>query len=266
MENEIRIKDLYHYREFISDKVDNFLFRGVEDIDYKLIPKIGRLFEGFVVDEETRKRIETEIFLNFTLKATEYQDLPDKAMYTLALAQHHGLATRLLDWTTDPFVALYFALKQTGYNSINKPSVVYAYKHSFNIKTKALIEEDGETYMSEVGEGIINTPRYPRDFFFLPPIVSPRISAQSGILQAFPDPTKPFDDDTIVKLIIEGEGLKQKIRGSLNLYGYNEHRLFPTIDNLCNFLNENNKELNNLKLNKADCNKSIVDSVSRGEN
>ncbi|WP_294967206.1 FRG domain-containing protein [Sulfurimonas sp.] len=262
MANDVIIKNLVEYREFITDKVDYFLFRGVEEIDFKLIPKIGRYYEDYEVDKKTLERIESDIFKTFTLKATEYQNLPDKAMYSLALAQHHGLATRLLDWTTDPFVALYFAIK----NNDDKCSVVYAYEHSFNIRTIMELEDEGETYSSEVGEAIITHPRYTEDFFFLPPIVSPRISAQSGILQAFPDPTVPFVDDKLVRVRIEGEAIKQQIRESLNLYGYNEHRLFPTIDNLCNFLNENNKDFKKLKPKEAECPKSILANVERGDN
>lgn len=235
--SETIIKDLFQYREFISDKVNRYIFRGIEDIEFKLIPKIGRLYDEYSLDKDTLTEIESNIFKTFTLKATEYQKLPDKDMYTLALAQHHGLATRLLDWTTDPFVALYFAIKNTN----NKCSVVYAYEHGFNIKTKIEIDEDGETYIGEVGEAIIDFPRYTNDFFFLPPIVSPRISAQSGILQAFPDPTEPFTNEGLIKIKIDGEDIKQQIRESLNLYGYNEYRLFPNIDNLCNFLNDSIK-------------------------
>src|ERR1700686_3047090 len=95
------------------------LFRG-QPQDDPLLPKIGRgSCKPGLLDQEQR------LFAEFRRRSAAYLDATNRDDWDmLAIAQHHGMATRLLDWTDNPLVALWFAVREGSQQS---DSVVWCF-------------------------------------------------------------------------------------------------------------------------------------------
>jgi hypothetical protein len=89
-----------------------WIFRGQSDADWPLAPLIERiqLTNGYDIREAERGML-----LAFKRRAHQYLQHPPEDKDTLewlALMQHYGAPTRLLDWTRSPHVATFFALAE----------------------------------------------------------------------------------------------------------------------------------------------------------
>jgi hypothetical protein len=200
------------------------IFRGVADIEsHKLIPSIGRFLPAYIkngYDKETLLLHEGFALRLFAAECVSYLSVAPKNKWELlALAQHHGLPTRLLDWSYNPLVALYFAVEQ----SVDRDSAVYA------LFTNEFIDDQlVETLDPFEVKGVRAV---------MSAHVSPRIRAQGGLFTIQPDPTKPLEAENLAQIKIAKES-KEEIMKTLLGYGIHRKTLFPDLDGLAAWIKQ----------------------------
>jgi hypothetical protein len=225
MEEGYKIYSVSSFREFqdiiLDIPANQFtLYRG-QNLDKALLPKIAR-YE--VKDVE---KIEREMLLDFQRRSLHLIDYhPGNSWDWLALAQHHGMATRLLDWTENPLIALWFSMAPKIETAASDYSVVWG----FNVPDKDIVATTDE--MDSFKEGVTKV--------FKPNHITKRITAQFGwftIHKANRDKHFiPFEQNkdysgSLFKIMIKSECFDE-CKKRLHNYGINSASMYPDIDGL----------------------------------
>jgi hypothetical protein len=194
------------------------LYRGVKDACWELIPRVGRYRKFKGLSGSNLEKEEKTMLRLFKDQALQHLDFrPEGDWEWLAIAQHHGSPTRLLDWTRNPLVAAYFAVEQAH----NGDSAIYAYQKSTFINTE---EHKDPFEWSKAGK-------------FIPTHVTRRITAQVGLFTIHPNPTEPFLSPDVDRLIIKDkDGFRKKLKWTLYKYGLHRASLFPDLDGLATYI------------------------------
>jgi hypothetical protein len=217
-------------------------FRGEPRTYYSLIPKIGRMTTPPYDSKKLRLRLsfpsedvgEGKIFERFKRNALPFLAIMPKDDWEwLALAQHHGLPTRLLDWTSNPLIALYFAV---GSRFSEVDLATERVRHP-NYEGGAVL------YKIRTRTGLIDTSKEKNPFkveeaLFEASVFTRRIQAQSGVFSIQSDSFEPFEKmflkirkRHITRYVIPFE-YRESIRRELCLYGVNHFHVFPDLDGL----------------------------------
>lgn len=222
--------------EFLSyvEKIENdglTLLRGQRD-DWPLLTKLGRnhIRLGSRRPTPTLDEKEKKIIEEFRKKSTPFLDkAPKDDWELLAIAQHHGLPTRLLDWTTNPLVALWFVVR-------NGPGP----KRKSNFGVVWIFESNDEDIVND--SSVESSPySLDRTMIYIPSHLSSRIAVQNSIFTVhkyislhdwFYKFERSLREKVKLHKIIIPTDFFEDFKKRLDVYGINEATMFPGLDGL----------------------------------
>jgi hypothetical protein len=122
---------LTHWSEYYSVvqtllDLPHYIFRGHRRDDWKLEPTLTRIIKNKPHAEALRERHLEEFKYSVRGRRGTNPAKLDEPNDWWALGQHNGLATPLLDWSTSPYVGLFFAFSETDPKTDTANRVVYA--------------------------------------------------------------------------------------------------------------------------------------------
>ena len=221
---------------------DSGVYRGSAESGRTLLTSLDRL--GGRPHE--KRDLETHILRNYARQSRPHIDSATDDWELLFSAQHHGVPTRLLDWTYSPLVAAHFA---TALPVREMDRVIWrldwrAVHRRFGFQELALLTRDldealGGGKASLTPWSLFDGSSAPREFACMvePPSLDARIVAQSAVFTFMSDTTCSFEaflerhglGDALTRYVIAAPDVAC-VRDQLDLVGMDERRLFPDLD------------------------------------
>jgi hypothetical protein len=223
-----------------------YAFRGLPRADLRLTSSLIRLAWGADVG-----RVESALLRNFRKYAHTEGEHTRTIWEWLALGQHRGLPTRLLDWTYSPLVALHFATESP--DDMDRDGVVWCVNfveanRRLPARLKRIMQREGsETLTTEMLAPFPSLhafdalSRTPFLVFLEPPAIDRRILNQHALFSLMSSARADMDDwlarhPDLVRQVIVPAAVKWEIRDKLDQANINERILFPDLDGLSRWL------------------------------
>ncbi len=231
-------------------RLEQWAFRGQARADLPLLPSIARRLMHFCPDRRLwplRERRGLRIFRRKAhVHVADGKALEDD-LRVLAMMQHHGAATRLLDFTKSPFVAAFFALESSAGESIvyalNTPTL-WSRAPRFD---RSLTRHAIDPRVAGHFERYFLDNRYPVVWFGEPSLMDQRLVAQSGLFVLPGVLDEPLDsllaqyeepgESLLVKIVLE-PSLRASAMRELYRMNITHASLWPDLDGLARSINQ----------------------------
>lgn len=245
----ILAEDAKHF-EGISRHRNEKAYRGMADANWPITTSLQR------VNKTAFVQVEKHLLRNFRKYAPQNSVLFNTFWNWLALAQHHGLPTRVLDWSYSPLIALHFALENyTEFDngadaaiwSVDLEALKNTLPEKDNIREKFLRDE-AFAFNIETLEQLWTsfddlTSDTEDDFliFFEPPSFNDRLINQYALLSTTRNPETIVSEwlkrhNNLYRRIIIPNSVKWEFRDRLDQINITERIIYPGLDGLCMWL------------------------------
>ncbi len=272
---QIELDSWQHYFDYVHQEMLNYgngtsVWRGHRCDNWSLESTLDRLVKRAQIpmaeqDHFRRSHLEQFIFAARGRRGSNPPNIEEENNWW-ALGQHHGLASPLLDWTTSPFVAAYFAFIGLGQDQTGHRAVFALHREGVEAKVAELIKAEEEVAVeadlqrAQAEQPQSSSDGYPRlisvsrncsvcpQVEFIRPLSdeNQRLVNQGGLFTRAPDATtleswvqKNYDDPEnciLVKLLIPDKDREECLK-TLNRMNINHLTLFPDLYGASKFCN-----------------------------
>lgn len=248
-----RLLKNYENQKDIKRFRSNYLYRGLPNSNYKLETSLARNCK------KKKDDLEGPLLRNFSKYALAEKGMSDESIwYQLSIAQHHGLPTRLLDWTYSPLIALNFAVSESNFEMLpDHNCVIWAINiNELNdlLPTRyrnKLMENNAYFFTIDMLKDVENLTQYDKDMagegahsamvLLEPPSIDQRIINQYSYFSIIPKNMENIEDflekNTIhTRKYIIDKSIRWELRDFLDILNLNERIIYPGLDGVAAWL------------------------------
>ncbi len=256
--------EVHSWRQFLEEtsRLDQWAFRGQSTSGLPLYSSLSRhlMMLGSPPDDwSIREKRAIRVFKRKAHVHISDHSILYNTLRCLAMMQHHGAATRLLDFTKSPFVAAFFALQAATTDSaiyaLNTPALWY-------LAPKAMPELNRATINPRANDNLEKfflSNEYPVIWFGEPDEMDSRLVAQSGLFvipgqlhlsiehllqgyekssTALPADTQTHDSENLLVQLILRHDMRQEAMRELYRMNITHASLWPDLDGLARSMNQ----------------------------